>query len=247
MLQRNWPLYVLAPLLAALAACTHAPAPAALPPVVAGALLPTAGKPAGAVDFRIDAAHSELRVLVYRGGALASLGHNHVVQSKSLAGWIRATKILKDSSFYLQVPVADLLIDQPAARLAEGSEFAEAVDDSARAGTLHNMLGAALLDADHFPLVLMQSTRIQASSSAGGSAAMASLRITIAGRTRLLDVPFTIDRQPESLHVKADFWLNQSALGLTPYSVMMGGLQVADGMHLKLDIEATADQAVGLD
>jgi len=219
------------------AACTHVSAPPAVPPVVAGQSLPPAGKPAGSMDFRIDAEHSELRVLVYRGGRLASLGHNHVIQSHGLSGWIRAGKMSRDSSFYLQLAPVDFLIDQSAARIEEGADFAEEVDDAARAGTRRNMLGGALLDADRYPLILIQSDRVEATT--------ATVRITIAGRTRLVSAPFAYERQPGSLHVTADFRLAQSALGLTPFSALLGGLQVEDDMHLKLDIRATADQPPG--
>jgi hypothetical protein len=232
MLLCKWPAYALAPIMVLLAACTHTTAPPAVPPVVAGQS-PPAGKPAGSVDLRIDTEHSELRALVYRGGALASLGHNHVIQSLRLSGWIRAGKMSKDSSFYLQLAPADFLIDQPAARAGEGADFAEEVDDAARAGTRRNMLGGALLDADRYPLILIQSDRVEAT--------MATVRITIAGRTRLVSAPFAYERLAESLHVTADFRLAQSALGLTPFSALLGGLQVGDDMHLKLDIRATAD------
>ncbi len=239
MLLCKGPAYALAPLIVLMAACTHVPVPPAVPPVTAGQTLPPAGKPAGAVDFRIDTAHSELRMLVFRGGPLSALGHNHVIQSHGLSGWIRAAEMAKDSSFYLQLAPADFLIDQPTARAEEGAEFAEEVDDAARAGTRRNMLGGALLDADRYPLILIQSTRVEAT--------MATVRVTIAGRTHLVSAPFAFESQSGSLHVTADFRLAQSALGLTPVSALLGGLQVVDEVRLKLDIRARSDQAVALD
>jgi hypothetical protein len=247
MLLRKWPAYALAPLILLFAACTHVSAPPAMPPVAAGQRLPPAGKPGGSVDFRIDTEHSELRVLVYRGGSLARLGHNHVIQSHGLSGWVRAAKMSKDSSFYLQLAPADFLIDEPAARTEEGADFAEEVEDEARTGTRRNMLGGSLLDADRNPLILIQSVRVEGTGPLIGGATTATVRITIAGRTREVSAPFAFELQPESLHVTADFRLSQSALGLTPVNALLGGLQVEDEMHLKLDIRATSDQSVGLD
>jgi hypothetical protein len=247
MLLCKWPAVALAPMIVLIAACTHVAAPPAIPPVVAGQTLPLAGKPAGSVDFRIDTEHSELRVLVYRGGALARIGHNHVILCHGLSGWIRAAKTSKDSAFYLQLAPADFLIDQPAARAEEGADFAEQVDDAARAGTRRNMLGASLLDADRYPLILIQSERVEGTGPLIAGAKTATVRITIAGHTREVSAPFSFEGQPESLHVTADFRLAQSALGLTPFTALMGGLQVEDEMHLKLDIRATSDQSVGLD
>jgi YceI-like domain len=247
MLFSKWPARALAAVIIALAACTHVPAPVAVLPVVVQPAPPPVGKPAGSVDYRIDTAHSQLRVLAYRGGPLAAHGHNHVILSKGLSGWIRSGKLLKDSSFYLQLAPADFVIDPPEARAQEGADFAEAVDDAARAGTRRNMLGAALLDADRNPLILIQSTHVQSTGAEAGTAATATFRITIAGRTRLVTEPFAFDRQAGALHVTADFRLPQSTLGLTPFSALLGALQVADDMHLMLDILATTDQPVAPD
>jgi hypothetical protein len=247
MLFCKWPAAALAPMIVLTGACTHVAAPPAVPPVVAGQALPPGAKPAGSVDFRIDTEHSELRVLVYRAGALAKLGHNHVIQCHGLSGWIREARMSKDSSFYLQLAPADFQIDQSAARAEEGAEFAEEVDDAARAGTRRNMLGEALLHADRYPLILIQSVRIVGTGPSMAGAAMATVRITIAGHTREVSAPFSFAGQPESLHVRADFRLAQSALGLTPFTAVMGALQVEDEMHLKLDIRATSDQSAGPD
>jgi hypothetical protein len=246
MLLCKWPA-VLTPMIVLIGGCTHVAAPPAIPPVVAGLALPPGARPAGAVDFSIDTEHSELRALVYRGGALAKLGHNHVIQSHGLSGWIREARTSTDSSFYLQLAPADFQIDQPGARAQEGADFAEEVDDAARAGTRRNMLGEALLAADRYPLILIQSVRIEGTGPLIAGATMATVRITMAGHTREISTPFSFEVQPESLHITADFRLAQSALGLTPYTALMGGLQVEDEMHLKLDIRATSDQSAGPD
>jgi hypothetical protein len=233
----KWPATALAPLILVTAGCTHLPAPVAAPPVAPSAEAPPAGRPAGAMDYRVDAAHSTLRVLVYRGGPLASLGHNHVILDQALSGWVRAGKSPQASSFYLQLAVADFIIDPLEARTEEGVDFSEAVDEPARAGTQRNMLGAALLNAERYPAILIESVSVQGGGT--GPELTASLRVTIAGRTKLVSAPFSLARQPGSLHAQADFWLPQTALGLTPFSAMLGGLQVANDLHLKLDLQAT--------
>jgi hypothetical protein len=242
----KWPAYLLAPLIL-MAACTHVPGPIAAPPVAASPEAPPAGKPPAVVDYRIDAAHSTLRVLVYRGGPLSSLGHNHVILEQALSGWVGAGKTPMASSFYLQLAVADLVIDPPEARAEEGADFSEGVEESARAGTQRNMLGAALLNAERYPTIQIESVSVQGGETETGHASTATFKITVAGHTNVVSAPFTFDREPESLHVKADFWLPQTALGLTPFSALLGGLQVANDLHLKLDIQAMPTQAAGPD
>jgi len=192
MLPSNWPAFALAPLFLLIGSCARVPAPEAPPPVMTGSVQPPSAKPAGAVDYRVDAARSEVRVLVYRGGSLASLGHNHVVTDNALSGWVRTARAPKDAAFYLQLALADFVVDAPAARAQEGADFAEQVSDDARAGTRRNMLGAALLSAERFALIGIQSTAVQGVGVRGdgvqihGGAPVATFRITLAGRTRLI-------------------------------------------------------------
>ena len=197
-----------------------------------------ASRPSGAtIGFHIDAAHSELRVLVYRGGPLADFGHNHVILDRALAGWIRFGTSIPDSSFYLRLAPAGFLVDEPQARAQAGPDFADEVADDARSGTRHNMLSPAQLDADRFPLIDVESVSLQGSEPA----AAATMKITVAGRATTLTLPFTLERESEGLRVTADFNLRQSTVGLAPVSLLLGALRVEDEMRLTLTIFAVAD------
>src|SRR5271163_3381981 len=87
--------------------------------------------------YRIDSSKSELRVLVYRAGALARLGHNHVVVNRALGGAVKLTD--GASGFALNVPASGFVVDDAQARREEGSDFAAEIPDEAKAGTLRNM------------------------------------------------------------------------------------------------------------
>ena len=69
----------------ALAACavprTHPAAPQCLDDSTSWPDLLLSGK-----AYRVDENQSELRVLVYRAGAMARLGHNHVLVNRALCG-----------------------------------------------------------------------------------------------------------------------------------------------------------------
>ena len=73
--------------------------------------------------FAISGEESLLLVLVYRGGALARVGHNHVVASHNLSGTAWVADDLTRSSFEVHVPVNDLMVDETQLRLQEGPEF----------------------------------------------------------------------------------------------------------------------------
>jgi hypothetical protein len=184
--------------------------------------------------YRIDAASSELRILVYKAGSLASLGHDHVIINRKLGGWMGVG--VNEGSFWLQVPAGGFVVDDPAARAAEGPDFASDVPDDAKAGTLHNMLSAALLDADRYPDITVQSlsTRVQASQGS------ATVSIQVAGRASTVVVPFTVERSPGHVSATGAVKLRQSDLGLTPFSVMLGALQVRDEFEVKFALVALA-------
>src|SRR5258707_12134748 len=87
--------------------------------------------PAGAAAYSIDSAQSELRLLVYRAGPMARLGHNHVILNRAVGGWgdaaaagLPGSRAAPESaSFSLYVPVADFIVDEVPARAEEGPDF----------------------------------------------------------------------------------------------------------------------------
>jgi hypothetical protein len=165
--------------------------------------------------YQIDVNRSELRVLVYRAGA---------------------------SVFWLKVPVAGFVVDDAQARGEEGADFAAAVPDDAKSGTLHNMLSAPVLDADEFPVITVNGTAAAGARASGAAELVATLAISVAGHESKIDVPFVLESDPDHLSATGSVELRQSALGLTPYSLMLGALQVQDAMTIKFRIVATPSE-----
>jgi polyisoprenoid-binding protein YceI len=216
------------------------PAPAKLPtPVPAKPPPPAPTKPPAAAGkaYRIDPAHSELRLLVYRSGAMASLGHNHVIVNRALSGWVADPGGSAAPSFLLHIPVAEFVMDDAALRREEGADFADAVPEDAKAGTVHNMLSAGLLNAAQFPAVMVRSVAIRGTDTARE----ATLAVNVAGHESTLVAPFTVASSQGSLTASGTLNLRQSDLGLTPFSVMLGALKVQDGLRVKFKIVAVAD------
>lgn len=196
------------------------------------AAAPAASK--GATRYNVETAESEIRVLVYRGGPLARLGHNHVIVLRPQRGWVQSTSAITGSSLQLEVPLAMAQVDDAAMRRAEGADFPGEIPDDARAGTAKNMLGEALLDAAHHPLMIIRSTAISAKGEGFG----AELLVSLAGREIPLHAQFTLERSADRLIARGEFKLLQSQLGLKPFSVMMGALQVQDQIGIKFKISA---------
>ncbi len=222
-------------LLCLLAACgAPKPRPSAAPLPVQSAL-PQVG--AGTHVYRIDGAQSELRILVYRAGPLARLGHNHVMVNRALEGAVNMHSPQSASSFSLRVPVADFVVDDPQSRSAEGADFPGEIPDEAKSGTLRNMLSASLLDAADYPVITVDSIAVE---GANGEFS-ATLAIGVAGHESTIKAPFTLAIDEQRLRAMGSMELRQSDLGLTPYSLLMGALQVQDVVRLKFSITAVAD------
>lgn len=196
---------------------------------------PLVTAPAAALRHAIRAELSDVRFLVYRAGALAELGHNHVVQAKNFRGEVWLADDIHQSSLAIELPVSDFVVDNEAARADEGAEFFPQPDDEAVAGTRKNMLGEKVLDAARYPTIAIRSLRL--SGPAWGMDV--ALRIKMHGVERELVVPVAVEHRGDTIVATAFFPIRQRDFGITPMSVLGGALQVADTLKVRLRIVAT--------
>jgi len=210
---------------------------ATLPPVI-GELPEYPVDLRGATLYQISPAASTVSILVYRGGTLANLGHNHVITSKSVKGYVWRHTELNLCGFDIAMPVGELIVDDNDARAAQGPDFPINVPDSARQGTQRNMLSEALLDAEHYPVIRLQSANI----SGDIDIPRIVVHITIKDQMHLYTVPVTVQADAHHLRVKGEFAIKQTEFGIKPYSIAMGALQVQDELQIKFDLQADAVQ-----
>jgi polyisoprenoid-binding protein YceI len=190
--------------------------------------------PAGARAYKVIAEESLLQILVYRGGTLARLGHNHVIASHHLAGSVYATDDSTQSRFDITFPVADLTIDEPAMREMAGADFPPGVPQSARDGTRSNLMSEALLDGARYPAVRLRATQVLAA----GDHFDVDVEITLKDQVHHVRVPVQVNRQHGSIAASGEFPLRQSELGLKPFSAAMGALLVVDEMRVRFEVRA---------
>jgi polyisoprenoid-binding protein YceI len=190
------------------------------------------------MPYDVLAQESLLTILVYRGGTLASAGHNHVIASHDLGGTVYVPADPLRASFELHLPVATLTVDEAALRAQQASaDFPPDVSEGARAGTRHNMLGAALLDAEHSPEIVLRALRMEKTADAG---MLARVQCMVRGEVRTFAVAVRYERSDDELIVSGALALRQTDLGLTPFSAMLGALQVQDEMRVSFRIVARA-------
>lgn len=188
----------------------------------------------GSVRHAIDGEKSDVRILVFRGGPLAKAGHNHVLRVRDLRGEVYLAEPLRLSGFELAFPVAALEVDPPAARAEEGGDFASALSPQAIEATYRNMIGPAVLDAAQYPEITLRSVAVTGT----GPAAEVTVRITLHGMSRDQVIPVVLERRPAGLTIACEFKIRTSDFGMTPFSVLGGGLQVQDDLHIRARLVA---------
>jgi len=176
--------------------------------------------------FEVDPARSLVMITVRRGGSLARLGHDHVVASHDVAGFVAPADGRADLYFALE----RLVVDEAPLRAEAGLETTPSAEDIE--GTRRNML--ASVEADKHPFVVM---RVRALDPARTRLAAA---ITLHGVTREMEIAAKVEATATGITATGRFQLLQSDFGITPLSVLGGRIQVQDRLELRFSIVAHA-------
>lgn len=208
------------------------------PILVAGNLLaqPAAvdDAPADSQLYEIDAAASEVYWRVYRAGAFARFGHNHVISVGELTGNVLLHPQRELSRFDMEIPVMDLVVDDPALRAREGEEFSSEPSAEDIAGTRANMLGEGVLNAEQHPLLRITGT---GPTGAPGEESL-DATIELLGRSIPVSLPTSVEVDGDTIVATGEFTLTHEMLGMQPFSVMMGALQVGEPLDFTYRVTA---------
>jgi hypothetical protein len=219
----------------ALAACTPAPRPSA-----PSADQPPAGFPEAAYlqaahrgepVFRIVPAQSLVVVEVRRGGRLGHLGHDHVVSTDDLQGYLNP--VAGRADLYLRLD--RLVVDDPALRAAAG--FTTQPSPAAIAGTRTNMLEKTLRAHEHPYAWIAVSGLIPADANWRGEVAL-EVAITLHGRTHRQTVPAEVDAGAGRIAAQGALGLRQTDFGIEPMSILGGAIRVEDALTLRFRLVA---------
>ena len=191
-------------------------------------------RPENAIRYEILPNLSDIRFLVFRAGPLAKFGHNHVVQAKNIWGEVYLAPDIHQSSFFIEIPVKDFQVDAEQARVDEGEVFFPQPDEDAIAGTARNMLGEKVLDAARYPMIEIKSLAL--TGPAWGMDI--TMRIKMHDVEREMVVPSAVENSTDKLVVTSFFSINQTDFGITPMSVLGGGLKVHDAIKVRMRIVA---------
>jgi len=205
----------------AISACgTQPPAtPAAPPPAAAPALQ------ASHTAHRIVAGDSLITITVRRSGPLARMGHDHVVATRQVEGFVD----IEEGRSQLRFRLDQLTVDEAALRKEAGLETqpsADAID-----GTRRNMFNK-VLKADTYPWVLVRA------AFEPGTRDRLRAEITLHGVTHEYKVPLQLREDGATVLASGAFRVKQTDFGITPFAVLGGALAVQDELELKFAISA---------
>ena len=177
--------------------------------------------------FRIDTARSLVVIEVRRAGSLARLGHDHVVASHDVQGYVAPKEGLAD----LYVPLDRLIVDEAALRAEAGLDTKPSEADIA--GTRENMLGR-VLEVERFPFAFVTVSEVVP----GADNSTVQIAMTLHGITRTTRMPLRIGIQNDEIAVDGSIAVKQTDFGIAPLSILGGAIQVQDEVKLHFQIHA---------
>jgi polyisoprenoid-binding protein YceI len=199
---------------------------------IAVPLTAQAQETAATTEFRVDSDASWLRVLAWPDGPLKRFGHHHVISHHEISGTVDVAQDPLESSFSLQLAVADLVVDDPDQRALEGEAFEGEVPEEDIEGTRGNMLGERLLNGEQHPLIRIRSNSIEGSMPDVDIVATFDVK----GIEQTVTIPASIQLTDDSFTASGELELTHDAFGLSPFTAMGGALSVRDLLVLKYRI-----------
>jgi len=179
----------------------------------------------GSKILTVDSTRSLVTIIVRRDGALSRLGHDHVVSSRHVSGYVDSTGGRAD----LYIPLDQLVVDEPALRLSAGLTTQPSED--AINGTRRNMLDK-VLESGRYPHALINVKLNPADSQT------LSVSITLHGTVKNFGIPAQIKILAEGMEINGQITFNQSDFGITPFSILGGAIRVHDRLDLSFRIIA---------
>ncbi len=192
----------------------------------------------GAAVYEIDTARTLVQIHAFRDGPMARLGHDHVVASRDVRGYIFVAAQGADKSVNVEAdlyaPLAAMSVDEPQLRSAAG--FDTDISDSAREGTRANML--ASIEAGQFPHVTLNIKAMLDSRVAQNVDIMLTTTLVLHGAMRTLEMPARISIDDRTLRAEGTLSILQSEFGIEPHKALGGALSVRDRLELQFMLTA---------
>lgn len=180
----------------------------------------------GGEVLQIDPTQSLVVIEVRRAGSLANLGHDHVVASHDVRGYVAPGEGRAD----VYIRLDQLVVDEPVLRTE--AAFDTQPSSSAIAGTQENMLRKFNAEAHPYAVVSVERVVVEAAGT------QLDVSMALNGVSRTMHVPAKIENTAGQITVTGRVTLAQTAFEITPFSILGGALQVQDQVDVRFAIRA---------
>lgn len=162
----------------------------------------------------IDLQKSGMTVRVLKAGVFSALGHDHEIAAPIAGGTVDITSRR-----------VELRCSAAALRVRDAG-----VSDKDREEIQNTMLGPDVLEVDHYPQIVFQSTAVE---PAGAGLWTVSGELTLHGQTK----PITVHAHERDGHYIGTALLKQSEFGIKPIKVGGGMVRVKDEIRVEFDVQ----------
>jgi hypothetical protein len=182
--------------------------------------------------YKINKEDSVVIIRVFRGGKMAHLGHDHIVVSRDIQGFVLWGGELQQRRADLYIPLNALVVDDATLRDRYAMESSLSATDIKK--TRYNML--ASIGALRYPFVVVSLTPV----SLVQSALVVEASISLNGVTRISTVSVDARLNNTRLRFAGSFSIKQSDYGIEPFSTLGGLLAVEDQLDIRFEIYASS-------
>ena len=181
--------------------------------------------------FKVDSLQSDVMITVRRGGLMAKLGHDHIVSSRQLQGFILMDQDNQRCHADFYIPVHSMEVDNPQLRAQAQMQTTPSARDIA--GTRINMLKS--VDAKQFPFVQLRSADCSEIFTNSSVAAQIQLHGVI--QERQIGLNWHRDATGV-LTAQSTFSLLQTDFNIAPFAIMNGLIKVEDKLEITVQLIA---------
>jgi len=177
--------------------------------------------------YSINASQSRIELLVFRGGILRTLGHDHAIAAKKISG-----EILYNSG-NIENSAVHLRIDARALTVLSDPDLSEKDRNEVQA----TMQGAKVLNIQAFPQIEFHSTRVKNVGNTGEDLTLTG-RLILHGVEKEITFPLRIHPDKNSLRATGAVFVSQGDFGITPIKGGLGAVRVKNEVKISFDILA---------
>lgn len=179
--------------------------------------------------FRLDPKASRIDIIVRREGPLARFGHDHVLIVRNPEGFLLLDQVVSDSVARLRFAVDHLEVDPTEERAFYQLDSRPDQDDIS--ATRKNLL-TQVLESGQWPFITIDLADLVKNDENYS----ATVTISVKNSRLTRREAFQLNLEDEQVLIKGTMTLRQTELGLEPFSVLGGGLKVADQLEMHFSL-----------